>query len=391
MRLFTSGRAKVNDMSMLYVVMEYAEENLGEVLTHRALTAAEAREMLDPALSGLAYLHAEGLVHGHLEPYNIFAVDGSLRISSDQLSRTGDYGPPKAGPYDPPELATEGYSPAGDVWSLGVTLVEAMTQRHPVWDPQGTGEPTGAESMPPPFGEIARQCLRRNPRSRSTVAALQDLLRNRTATATVRRPKESRGVPHKLIYALSGVLALILLGIIFGPGLRTHTDGLPVTAAPPVTAKPAIESKADLSKPEPKPGATPAEPKSKKSKKEKPPVVAARTAPSVTPPPAPTPATSAAGSGDVVHQVLPDVLPRARRSIRGRVRVSVKVKVDAAGNVVDAELETQGPSSYFAQAALQASRKWKFGAAKEGDTTRVWTLNYQFLPNDTKVVPAPGR
>ena len=394
MRLYTSGRARVSDMTVLYVVMEYAEENLGEVLTHRSLTPEEAREMLEPTLTGLAYVHAEGFVHGHLEPSNIHAVDGSLRLSSDQLSRTGDYGPGKPGPYDPPELATEGYSPAGDVWSLGTTLVQAMTQKLPQWDPKGTEEPTGTESLGEPFGEIARQCLRRNPRARCTVAAVQDLLQNPIVAAPVKRAKETRGAPHKLIYALSGLLALILLGIIFGPGLRTHSDGLPVTSVQPQIAPgAAAATKVEPAQPEVKAS----DRRSKKNKKEKTKAVSERVptaavptarpvpvAPATQPPPA-----TAATSDDSVHQVLPEVTSRARRSIHGRVRVAVKVTVDTAGNVVNAELASPGPSQYFAQEALQASRRWKFPAAKDGNGSRVFTVNYQFLANDTKTVVTP--
>ena len=416
MQLFTSGRAKVNDMPVLYVVMEYAEENLGEVLTQRALTPEEAPKMLKPALSGLDYVHSEGFIHGHLQPGNIYAVDGSLRISSDELSRAGDYGPSQPGPYDPPELTTEGYSTAGDVWSLGVTLVESMTQQRPVWDPKGIDEPSGTESMPTPFGEIARGCLRRNPRSRLTVGAIEDLLLNRPSRAVRERPapvrssttaerpttvlarqaKESRGVPHKLIYALSGILALILLGIIFGPGLRTHTDGLPVTSTQQPGAPKAVDTQAESTAAAKPPEAQPVQ-RGKKNRKEKNKVVAERVPARVNPaleaasqgaPPAKAPATSTAVSGDVVQQVLPDITTRARRSIHGRVRVAVKVTVDAAGNVVNAELASSGPSQYFAQEALQASRKWKFGAAKDGDGARTFTLNYQFLSNDTKVVPS---
>src|SRR5579864_2724735 len=90
MRVFASGRAELRGEGMLYVVMEHAEESLSEVIPHRALTAGEAREMLEPTLGALGYLHSEGFVHGHLKPSNILAVDGRLRISSDRLCRTGD-------------------------------------------------------------------------------------------------------------------------------------------------------------------------------------------------------------------------------------------------------------------------------------------------------------
>jgi len=46
-RLFEVGRCRLNDTELLYVVMEYAEENLAQVLRHRPLTEREAREMLE--------------------------------------------------------------------------------------------------------------------------------------------------------------------------------------------------------------------------------------------------------------------------------------------------------------------------------------------------------
>jgi len=58
-RIFEMGRAQLSDSELFYVVMEYAEENLSDVLRHRALTPAEACDMLDPAADALAYLHGE--------------------------------------------------------------------------------------------------------------------------------------------------------------------------------------------------------------------------------------------------------------------------------------------------------------------------------------------
>src|ERR1700740_3330278 len=47
-RLFASGRCQLDDMRLLYVVTEYAEENLGEILPLRPLSADEASQMLLP-------------------------------------------------------------------------------------------------------------------------------------------------------------------------------------------------------------------------------------------------------------------------------------------------------------------------------------------------------
>ncbi len=74
-RLFQMGRCQLDNMELLYMVMEYAEEDLSQVLPDRPLTPEEAREMLVPTLDALAFLHSNGFVHAHLKPSNILAVN----------------------------------------------------------------------------------------------------------------------------------------------------------------------------------------------------------------------------------------------------------------------------------------------------------------------------
>src|ERR1035438_4578555 len=167
---------QLNKVPLLYVVMEYADEDLSQVIPERELTVEEAKEVLEPALSALAYLHSRGFVHGHLKPSNFMAIDGRLKISSDGVS----------------QICAGSLTPADDVWSLGMTLVEALTERLPVWNAAGSGDPVLPKTMPA-FYEIARNALRRDPRSRWTVAEIQQRLsgqpvgpgkRSSTAVAT---------------------------------------------------------------------------------------------------------------------------------------------------------------------------------------------------------------
>src|SRR5271156_5153951 len=81
-RIFQAGHCQIGDTKLVYVVMEYAEENLSLVVPRRALTEIEVREMLDPALDALAYLHAKGLSHNRIKPANIMA-SGALRNRSE--------------------------------------------------------------------------------------------------------------------------------------------------------------------------------------------------------------------------------------------------------------------------------------------------------------------
>lgn len=106
-RLFKVGRCQVDGTAVAYVVMEYADENLGQVLSERALTAAEVREMLEPAADVIACIHREGFVHGRLRPANILAAGDCLKLSSDNLRSAGnsDDLPPLRGAYRAPENA----------------------------------------------------------------------------------------------------------------------------------------------------------------------------------------------------------------------------------------------------------------------------------------------
>jgi len=92
--------------------------------------------------------------------------------------------------------------------------------------------------------------------------------------------------------------------------------------------------------------------------------------------------------GEVAHQAMPEVLQSARDTIRGTVKVNVKVNVDRSGNVEDAELESPGPSRYFARAALGAAQLWKFKPPKVGGrgVLSSWTLQFEFTRGETTVV-----
>ena len=65
--------------------------------------------------------------------------------------------------------------------------------------------------------------------------------------------------------------------------------------------------------------------------------------------------------------------------------MSVKVNVDRSGNVEDAELDSRGPSKYFARAALQAAQDWKFKPAMvDGQgVLSTWILRFEFTRSGT--------
>ena len=89
LQLYQGGRCHLADMDLLYVVMEYAEEDLSQILPQRALTPAEARDMLGPVLDALSDLHGQGLVHSRLKPSNVLATSDQVKLSTDKLFPAG--------------------------------------------------------------------------------------------------------------------------------------------------------------------------------------------------------------------------------------------------------------------------------------------------------------
>jgi len=204
LRLFESGSCQVDKLVLLYVVMEYAEDNLAQILPHRALAPEEVRDLLEPALDALTFIHGKSLIHGRLKPSNVMAAQDQLKLSSDSLFRSGDpagrLGQPSL--YDAPEIASGNILPASDTWSLGMTLMETLTQRLPAVE--GMTEPL-PETVPAPFMGIAHCSLRRDPQRRCTVSDIATRLKSTTSTSqqasTVRIPRCIRQValsaPHR--------------------------------------------------------------------------------------------------------------------------------------------------------------------------------------------------
>jgi TonB family protein len=354
MRLFHTGRCQIDSAGLLYVVTEYAEEVLSEIIPERPLTPREANEMLAPVLDALFYLHEKGFVHGHLKLSNIMVVDNQVKLSGDSLEVTGELGKHFLAlrVYDAPEVAIARISPAADVWSLGVTLVEALTQHPPVWDRSTNREPAVPESIPQPFANIAQECLRFDPARRCTLSDVKARLEPARSLPNPAR-KTGRTVPAKLRVTALIAAVLVLLAVIAALQLRSHQTrpSLPTGKQRPVPTT------------------------------------------AVLPPQSPVPGTqtskSVAVKGAVAERVLPDVPRSASMTIQGKVEVRIRVTVDPSGDVSNAAFDSPGVSKYFANMALQAARNWRFKPAQVDDqaVTSVWILRFQFRQTGTEVTP----
>jgi TonB family protein len=84
-----------------------------------------------------------------------------------------------------------------------------------------------------------------------------------------------------------------------------------------------------------------------------------------------SPPTQPVASGDTaINEVLPEVSRSSLNTIRGTIRISMRVVVDPSGAVIAASPIDGGPSRYFEQRSLEASKQWKFApATAEGQRT----------------------
>jgi serine/threonine protein kinase len=339
-RLFEAGRCRLDGEPFLFVVMEYAEQCLSQILPQRALTPEEVREMLVPTLDALAFLHHRGLVQCQLKPANFLVVNDQLKLASDTIRAAGD--------------STAGI--AGDVWDLGVTLVEALTQHPPTWSDDGSEALSLPPTFPADFADTVLRCLSRNPADRPTVADLQAKFTQSPQAAAVSIPipqteeRQASGTaaapptrPKQRWFA-PAVAAVLLVSVALWAGLFAFQRH-------PNSKRPAaITGQSSAQQPDP-----PAlEPRADSAAFE-----AARSPPSV------------------IHEEIPDVSRHARESIHGHIKVTVRVTVDGSGNVVGEAVEKSGSSKYFARLSAEAAGKWKFAAAADPDP-RVWLVRFDF-------------
>ena len=421
LRLFETGSCQLDSVVLLYVVMEYAEENLAQILPQRPLTPEEVRDMMGPALDLLAYLHGHSLVHGRLKPSNILAAHDQLKLSSDSLVRAGEplRSDAKASLYDAPEIANGTLLPASDIWSLGMTLMETLTQRLPACE--GMAEPV-PETVPAPFMGIAHCCLRRDPQRRCTVADIAGRLRSSSGSplslspsssmaqkpSTLRIPAASAKWRYILPVAGVGLLGAALL---IGPKLlNRQPEPQPASSVSPVSPQlstaqpPAQVGEQPHTAPDAQttPAAAETKPSPQKAGKRNQSASAKSPTPEAAPPIAVPPVAASpiaersdgsSAQGKVLQQVAPAVSKSARDTITGTLRVTVKLEVDSLGNVARATFITAGPSKYFSRQAMEAAQQWKFAPAQVNGKAApsTWILHFGFRRSGTEVVPQEGK
>jgi serine/threonine protein kinase len=370
LKIYDSGVVELQSTNLVWALSQFAEEDLSQILPLRPLTVSETEQMISPLLSALSYLHREGFIHGRIKPSNIMAIGDQVKLSVDAVSVLGD---PLMNalrtPYDAPEVRTGKVLPASDVWSLGMTIVDVLTQRLPS---TGAGAVRIPNALPEPYHTIATRCLQIDARQRPIVNEVQGLLKRPPQTAAASQAVQQgtnhhqsaekttatmssfeegkRGPNFGYIPLLVLAVAVVIAGLLW---LRNPANPTPSRSSSPADAAARTES----------------------------PPTAVREEQSITPHPEPAPAeTVPSVPAGVLRPILPQVSASARNTVTGRVRVAIRARVDADGNVVQTTFESHGPSDYFARKAKEAAQQWKFAPnAGEG----VWLIRFGFGSKDT--------
>lgn len=124
----------------LYIVFEYLEENLHQLIQKQSVPFAEpvVRKIVLQIANGLAYIHKNGFFHRDIKPENLLCRNGpeTIKIADFGLTREINSSPPYTDYvstlwYRAPELLlrSNNYTSAVDIWALGCVVCELFVLR----------------------------------------------------------------------------------------------------------------------------------------------------------------------------------------------------------------------------------------------------------------------
>ncbi|XP_020579139.1 mitogen-activated protein kinase kinase kinase 5-like isoform X2 [Phalaenopsis equestris] len=169
-------------------INKYVQEHCG------AMTESVVRNFTRHILKGLAYLHSTDNIHRDIKGANLLVdVNGVVKLAdfgmAKHLSRAAPALSLKGTPYwMAPEVVQAtmskdvGYDFAVDIWSLGCTIIEMFTGKHPWSGLEGAAamfkvlhkDPPIPETLSSEGKDFLQRCFRRNPAERPTASMLLD-------------------------------------------------------------------------------------------------------------------------------------------------------------------------------------------------------------------------
>ena len=165
------GQTELDSRPVVYAVFEKVDANLAEVLDQGHLTVKDVGQLASSLVAALDVLHTHGFIHEHIEPRNIFAISGVVKLRSDCIREA-------------PEGEEGRAAKQRDIRALATVLLQGLTQRESV-------EGISDSAMPPPFGQIIRNGLAGTWKLENIRAALGDQFSSQPPAA----PKSVNAAP----------------------------------------------------------------------------------------------------------------------------------------------------------------------------------------------------
>ncbi|MBS1845950.1 MAG: protein kinase [Actinobacteria bacterium] len=212
------------------------------------LSPERATALLGQVAEALDAAHAAGIVHRDVKPHNVL-VEGDRAYLSDfglakSLEDSGASGASVVGTaayMSPEQWRGDAVGPAGDVYSLGCVLYEAVTGVVPM--ARADADPATTPALPPPLEAAITRATAPRPEDRfPSAGALIAAARSRSGETQPTRvlPARGGGGTRRGRVALVGGASALVAAVVVAVLLLAGGDSGPKVSAPVAVGKPPL-------------------------------------------------------------------------------------------------------------------------------------------------------
>jgi len=251
----TAGQVADGDLAgTVFLVAELAETSLEQALKQPGrLPGGQIHAMALGIAQALDFCHQSGAIHGDVKPANVFRVQGAWKLGDFGLVRAVRSGQEFVSfdeatcAHMAPELCQGRASTKSDVYSLGVTILEALTgevahrgaTREEFLQDLASQPARIPEGLPAPWSDLLARSLDRDPEVRCTASEMVAALSGGAEDA----PSPAKGPDVVIVSSLGHGDCLLI-----ADALRSARPGTRIVVRPghyrerPTVARPKRES-----------------------------------------------------------------------------------------------------------------------------------------------------